>query len=122
MPVKGETIVYSQAENFLSDEAMDTPVGGAQAARLLGLCATRSLNRTRRRLERYLVQHNGAAPQLHPVPSFVSEREYRAFAREHVLVVPEWGGRSVFGGDWSYLPSMCAAWSRITRYGDAGRK
>lgn len=97
----------------------ELPIGSVEARRLLGLRATSSLNRVRRRLERYLACPDGAQPQLHRVPEFLSQRAYRDFADQHVLVVPEWGGRRVFGGDWSYLASKCAEWRRLTRSGDS---
>ncbi len=121
VPQAGAILGRHDIEDTLSDAPSEQPVSGAEAARLLGLCATSSLNRTRRRLERYLACHDGADPQLYPVPPFASERDYKSFARQHVLVVPEWGGRRVYGGDWRYLPSKCRAWSRLTRCGDAGR-
>jgi hypothetical protein len=120
MPAGATIVGRRHIEDIVSDGPSEQPVSGAEAARLLGLCATSSLNRTRRRLERYLACHNGAEPQLNPVPAFASERDYQAFARQHILVVPEWGGRRVFGGDWRYLPSLCRSWSRLTRYGDVG--
>lgn len=95
----------------------EQPITASDAAPILGLCATSTFNRVRRRLERYVVVIDGAAPQLHPVPPFDSTADYRRFAREHVLVVPEWGGRSVYGGDWSYLRSRCESWARLTRSG-----
>lgn len=45
-----------------------------------------------------------------------AERQWR---RDHILVVPEWGGVSVMGGDWSYSRAAIERWLiSLTGIGD----
>jgi len=80
-----------------------------QAAEILSLPYPGSFNRRRRALQR--VWDRGKQTTK-PYPEFDSPEKRRAFDRSHILVVPEWGGRSAFGSDWTYSVEKCRAWTR----------
>lgn len=75
----------------------------AEAAALAGL-PLRSLNRLRRRLERF----RDASGQWVPVPQSAT----RAWRRARVIVAPSLGGASQYGGDWRYSRAACLRWRR----------
>lgn len=82
------------------------PVGAAEAASLLGLAYPGVFNRTRRRLQRV---YDPITRQITSYPSDLSTAEERAFNRDRVLILPEWGGVSWFGSDWTYCRRRCSA-------------
>ncbi len=113
----------------------DDLCGPAEAARLLGLPYPSSFAVLRRRLERVVVLADGAREVLGPVPAFARHRPVaacsltaaqrsentrarereRAWRAEHVVVVPAWGGASIYGGEWRFRRSLCRAWrDRLT--------
>lgn len=47
-----------------------------------------------------------------PYPDLETGEERRAFDENHILVVPEWGGKSAFGSDWTYSVEKCREWAR----------
>ena len=78
-----------------------------QAAAVVGLPYPGTFNRVRRRLQAIYDRESGA---LKPFPPGLTRAGERAFAREHILVVPEWGGVSWFGSDWTYSRQVCESW------------
>jgi len=78
-----------------------------QAAATVGLPYPGTFNRVRRRLQKI---YDRETETLKPFPSGLTRAEERDIAREHILVVPEWGGVSWFGSDWTYSRQACESW------------
>jgi len=78
-----------------------------EAAVVLRLPYPGTFNRVRRRLQKI---YDRATSGLALPPSGLTRAQERAFSREHILVVPEWGGVSWFGSDWTYSRQACEAW------------
>lgn len=72
----------------------------AEAAAIAGL-PLRTFNRLRRRFERWYDTGTWT-----PVPDGAT----RAWRRERVIVVPEFGGASQFGSDFRYSRAACERW------------
>ncbi len=81
-------------------------IDGRSAAELLDLPYPGTFNRVRRRLQRVYDPDTG---ELQPYPCGLTQAQERAFDRNHVLVVLDWGGVSLYGGDWTYSHSACSA-------------
>lgn len=83
-------------------------ISARDAASVLDLGYPGRFNRIRRRLQRVWNRDDGTH---RPYPDDLSTDAERAFNRDHVLVVPEWGGVSYYGSDWSYSAQRCAEWA-----------
>lgn len=81
-----------------------------EAAPLVGM-QLRTFNRQRARLERWC-DANG---DWQPVPRGAT----RAWRRDRIIYVREWGGASQYGSDWSYSRAACARWRQTPRPSDA---
>ena len=88
-----------------------------EAAAVLRLPYPGGFNRVRRRLQKI---YDRATSGLEPGPRGLTRAQERAFAREHILVVPEWGGVSWFGSDWTYSRQACEAWGAAEYCGEIG--
>ena len=96
-------------------------IPGRQAADILALRWPGAFNATRQRLEMVRDRHTGenrSYPSRSHFDLLASERRCSAsdaerdWRRQQILVVPEWGGVSLAGGDWSYSREQCEAWLR----------
>ena len=79
----------------------------SRAAAVVGLPYPGTFNRVRRRLQKIYDRKTGS---LNPFPAGLTRAAERTHAREHILVVPEWGGVSWFGSDWTYSRQACESW------------
>lgn len=91
-----------------TDASPNDRCSGVDAAPILGIPYPNSFNRTRRLLQRVW---NPATGCCEPYPDFLTRAEERAFNRKAVLVIPEWGGHSYHGSDWTYSRSTCERWA-----------
>lgn len=79
-----------------------------QAAGILSIPYPGSFNRRRRKLQRVW---NRTEEATEPYPDLDTPEERDTFDSQHILVVPEWGGVSHFGGDWVYSVEKCRRWA-----------
>lgn len=90
-----------------------------EAAAILGLTYPSTFHRVRRRMQKILAHPDGP---LRTYPSdFASADAERDFCRQHVIVVPEWGGVSYFGGRWSFLRSRCTTFPPMSKQAGTAR-
>ncbi|HKK08407.1 MAG TPA: hypothetical protein VKA44_05925 [Gemmatimonadota bacterium] len=82
---------------------------GKRAAELVSLPYPGTFNRHRLKMQRVW---NRTKEIPEPYPEFDDAEEREAFDKRHVLVIPEWGGVSYFGGDWMYSVQKCLEWAR----------
>lgn len=80
-----------------------------RAAEILSTPYPGTFNRRRRQMQ---MVWNRETESPEPYPNLTSADERRAFNEDHILVVPEWGGISHFGGVWTYSVEKCQAWAR----------
>lgn len=92
-------------------------ITGREAAAIVGLNWPGQFNSARVRLERV---RRRDTEMVEPYPrdfslltqqaGITSAEAERIWRREQILVVPEWGGVSILGGDWSYSRAACERW------------
>lgn len=80
-----------------------------QAAEILSVPYPGSFNRLRRKMQMVWIR---TEETTEPYPNLQSAKEREAFNKQHILVVPEWGGVSHFGGNWIYSVEKCRAWAK----------
>lgn len=80
----------------------------SEAAAILHLGYPGRFNRIRRLLQRVWDRDTGTHL---PYPADLGSADETDFNRQHVLVVPEWGGIAYFGGDWSYSRARVREWA-----------
>jgi hypothetical protein len=87
---------------------------GRAAASLLKLAYPSTFNRVRRSLERFVDPHDARTlrelPHFGPESGRSARQVERAFRRQHVCVVPAWGGVSAYGADYSYSLDKVQRW------------
>lgn len=84
-----------------------------RAAHILSLPYPGSFNRLRRKMQKVW---NRTEETTEPYPVLDSAVEREAFDKQHILVVPEWGGVSHFGGNWIYSVEKCRTWAKGDRF------
>lgn len=94
-------------------------IPGRVAADILGLKWPGRFSHTRLRLERYRDKETHEVRPYPPQDVFdvlaagwrcSSAEAEKRWRRDQVLVVPEWGGVSVKGGDWSFSHEAVVRW------------
>jgi hypothetical protein len=92
-------------------------ITGREAAAIVGLNWPGQFNSARTRLERV---RRRDTDRVEPYPrdfsllaqqaQITNAHAERTWRRDQILVVPEWGGVSILGGDWSYSRAACERW------------